>query len=168
MKNPPFTLIIAVSLQLAYFSSSCVCLFFSLYFFCMYKVVVMREVSSCVCLLNKPGGGKIRIQSLRVFFLCQYAFQVRTKQSGRKNISLFQCQFWIQIQMRRCIHRACRINRIVYQTRRCRVGGSLLVRLILMSCLSAQIWICLVLGLSTRLLVFRKRPSLRTEIVMWT
>ena len=81
--NPPFTLMIAVSQHLSNTSSSRVRLFVSLYLFCMDKVEVVRELSGSVRVLKKPGGGKMRIQSLR-FFSCWCAFQVRTEQSGRK------------------------------------------------------------------------------------
>ena len=43
VKNPPFTLIIAVSLHLEYYLSSRVRLFLSISFFCMDKVEVLRE-----------------------------------------------------------------------------------------------------------------------------
>ena len=101
-----------------------------------------------------------------VFSPFRCVFQVWTGQSGRKGWwPLFRCQSWIQKQMRRCLHRACRIDWKVFHTRRCRVGGSLIVRLILVSCLCAKIGICLVRGPSTHLLVFQRRPSLRIEIV---
>ena len=70
-----------------------------------------------------------------------------------------------QKQMRCCLHRSCRIYRIVFQMRRCRVGGSLIFRLILTSCPCVQIRLCLVPGSSTHFLVFWRRPSLRIEIV---
>ena len=46
--NPPFTLMISVSLHLTYSLSLRVRLFFSLSFLCMYKVEVVREVSGSV------------------------------------------------------------------------------------------------------------------------
>ena len=58
VKNPPFTLIIAVSLHLEYSSSSRVSLFFSLYLFYTEKVDVVRDVRGVVCVLKKPGGRK--------------------------------------------------------------------------------------------------------------
>ena len=140
MTNPPFTLMISVSLHLTYFSSSRVRLFFSLYFFCMVKVDLVREVSGSVCVLKKPGGRKNTHSVFEFFFPCHFEFQVQTKQSGRKGgSSLFQCQSWIQNQMRHRLHGACRINQIAFQTRRCWVGGSLIVRLVLVSYPCVQI-----------------------------
>ena len=46
--NPPFTLMVAVSLYLKYSLSSRVRLFFSLSFFCMDRVDVVREVRGSV------------------------------------------------------------------------------------------------------------------------
>ena len=80
--NPPFTLMIAVSKHLSYNLSSRVRLFLSLSFFFRDKLEGEREVSGSVHVLKKPGGGKIRIQSLMIFPPCQYAFQVRTGKSG--------------------------------------------------------------------------------------
>ena len=57
-KNPPFTLMIAVSQHLSYNLYSRVRIFFSISFLCIDKVEVCREVSSSVCVLKKPGGGK--------------------------------------------------------------------------------------------------------------
>ena len=66
--NPPFTLIIAVSLHLAYYSYSHVCLFLSLSLFCTDKVEVVREVSGIVRVLKKPGGGENTHSVFDVFF----------------------------------------------------------------------------------------------------
>ena len=74
--NPPFTLIIAISLHLTYSLSSRVRLFFSLYLLCMYKVEVVREVIDSVCVLKKPGGGENAHTLFEDFFLCECAFQV--------------------------------------------------------------------------------------------
>ena len=68
-------------------------------------------------------------------------------------------------KMCHCLYRVRIIDWISYQTRRCRVGGSLIVQLILVICPCMQIGLCFFPGPSTHLLVFRKRPSLRTEIV---
>ena len=75
---------IDVSLQLAYFSSLRVRLFFCLSFFCTEKVEVMREVSGIVSVLKKPGGRKNTHSIFVGFFLFRCAFHVRTEQSGRK------------------------------------------------------------------------------------
>ena len=56
--NPPFTLMIDVSLHLVYSSYSRVCLFFSLYFLWRARVELLRSVIRNVCALKKPGGGK--------------------------------------------------------------------------------------------------------------
>ena len=66
--NPPFTLMIAVSLHLEYYLSSRVRLFFSLYLFCTDKVEVVREVSGIVLVLKKPGGGENTHSVFDVFF----------------------------------------------------------------------------------------------------
>ena len=84
MKNTPLTLIIAVSLHLIYYLSSRVRLFFSFYLLCREKVDVVREVSSSVRVLKKPGDGKNTHSVFEVFFLCQCAIKGRTEQSGRK------------------------------------------------------------------------------------
>ena len=84
MKNPPFTLMIAVSLHLTYSLSSLVHLFLSLSFFYVDNVEVVREVIDSVCLLKKPGGGENTHSVFEVFSPCQCAFQVQTEQSGRK------------------------------------------------------------------------------------
>ena len=52
--NPPFTLMIAVSLYVIYSSFSRVRLFFSLSLFCRDKVEVAREMSGSVRVLKKP------------------------------------------------------------------------------------------------------------------
>ena len=66
--KPPFTLVIAVSLDLAYSLSSLVRLFLSLYFFYTYKVEVMREVGVSVRVLKKPGDGENMYSVLEGFF----------------------------------------------------------------------------------------------------
>ena len=82
--NPPFTLMIFVSLQLAYSSSSRVRLFFLLSLFCTDKVEVVREVSGIVRVSKKPGAGENTHSVFEGFFSFQCAFQVQTKQSSRK------------------------------------------------------------------------------------
>ena len=61
-------------------------------------------------------------------------------------------------KMCRHLHIACRKDQRECQTRRFRVGGSLIVWLILVSCIYVQIEICLIPGPSTCLLVSHQRP----------
>ena len=69
MTNPPFTLMIAVPLHFIYSLSSRVRVFLLLYFFCGYKVEVVREVRGSVLVLKKPGGGGNTRSFFEVFFL---------------------------------------------------------------------------------------------------
>ena len=58
MTKPPFTLIIAVSLHLAYSSASHVRFFLYIYISCTYKVELVREVSGIICVVKNSGGGE--------------------------------------------------------------------------------------------------------------
>ena len=141
-----------------------VCASLFLAFFLLYGQVGGGDRSEryCSCIKETWGRGKYAF-SLWGVFSCQCAFQVWTEISGRKwGWSLFQCQSWIQKQLRRRLNRSCRINKIAFYTRSWRVGGSLIIQLILLSCTCMNIGLCLVPRLSTCILVYRRRPSLRT------
>ena len=126
-------------------------------------------MSFSVHVLKKLGGGKNTHSVLEEFFMCQYEFRGQNEQSDQKGWwSLFQCWSWNQKQMCHCLHRACRIDQIPFQKRRCEVSDELIVRLILVSFPCVKIGLCLVPGPSTFLLVLRRRPSLRTETVQGT
>ena len=84
VKNPPFILMIDVSLYFPYSLSSNVGLFFSLYFLCMDNVEVVIEVSGSARVLNKPRYGENTHSVFEVFFPCRCAFKFRTNQRGRK------------------------------------------------------------------------------------
>ena len=55
--NLPITLIIDFSLHLVYYSSSRLCLYFSLYFFYRTRVELVGSVSGKVRVLKKHEGG---------------------------------------------------------------------------------------------------------------
>ena len=87
-------------------------------------------------------------------------------ESGRKGgWSLLWWRSWIQKQMCRHIQRECRIDQREEQTRRCQVGGLLIVEFILVSCTCVKIGLCLILGPFTHLLLFQQRQSLWTVIL---
>ena len=67
--NPPFTVMVSVSLHLIYYSSSRLRILFSLYSLCRDKVDATREVIDSVSVLKKPGGGKNTHPVFEVFFL---------------------------------------------------------------------------------------------------
>ena len=77
MKNPPFPLMITVSLNLVYSSYSRVHLFLSLSFFCTDKVEVVIEVSGIFRMLKKPGGGENTHSVLEVFLCANVHFKAK-------------------------------------------------------------------------------------------
>ena len=79
--NPPFTLMITVSLHLVYYFPSRVHLFFSLSFFWRARVELVRSVSGNVCTLKKPGGTK---NTHSVFFLCLCVFEAKPREMVRE------------------------------------------------------------------------------------
>ena len=78
--NPPFTLIIAFSLHLAYSLSSLVRLFLSLYSLCTDKVEVVIGVSGIVDVLKKPGGGENTHSVFDVFFPVPVCVSIATRE----------------------------------------------------------------------------------------
>ena len=71
VKNPSFTLMIDIFLNLIYSPSSRVRLFFSPSLFCRDNVEVVRGVRVSVRVLKKPGGGE-NMHSVFEGFFCAY------------------------------------------------------------------------------------------------
>ena len=86
-ENYPFTLMIAVSLHLAYHLSSHVNLCFWLYFFWRAGIKLLGSVSSKVRALNKPGGGK-KMHSVSSFNKFVADFLISSHEMGWSSSSI--------------------------------------------------------------------------------
>ena len=78
---------------------------------------------------------------------------------SERRVFLFQCKSLMQIQIPHRIHKSRRRDKGAYKMWRFWVGGSLVVRLILVSCLCVLIGIFLVPGHPNRPILFCKRTS---------
>ena len=110
----------------------------------------MREVSGSVCVLKKPGGRKNKHSVFEGnFSVIMCISRSNQEKWPERRVIPFSMLVLDSKQMRHCLHRVGIIYQIEYQTRKCRFGGSIIVRLILVSCPCVQIGICLVPGPST-------------------